>query len=105
MLMYHFGYWGWHGFWGFPGFWAFGWITAAIAIIPFWKICMRVGLSPWLSLLLLIPIVGWVFVYYLAFADWPGAHSPAGQGGATHAPSQPTAPPPGPGTGPSTPGR
>ncbi len=102
-MMYHFGFWGWHGFWGFPGFWAFGWIAAAIAIIPFWKICMRVGLSPWLSLLLVIPVVGWVFVYYLAFADWPGAHGAAG--GGTSAPGNLAPPPPGPGTGPTAPGR
>ncbi len=99
--MYHVGYWGWHGFWGFPGFWAFGWIAAAVAIIPFWKICMRVGLSPWLSLLLLIPMVGWIFIYYLAFADWPVAH--ARPGSDARAPGTPP-PPPGPGAGSTTPG-
>jgi hypothetical protein len=103
--MYHFGYWGWHGFWGFPGFWAFGWVAAAIAIIPFWKICMRVGLSPWLSLLLVIPLVGWVFVYYLAFADWPAEHGAASGSSGMRAPTDLTPPPPEPGTGPTTPGR
>ena len=52
MLMYHGFFPGWFGFWGF------GWpLMAAIAVIPFWRICTRVGHSPWLSLLILIPLV------------------------------------------------
>jgi hypothetical protein len=46
-------------------------IFAAIAVIPFWKICERVGHSPWLSLLVLIPLVNIIFIYYLAFGEWP----------------------------------
>ena len=65
-----------HGFYyGFHGFWLIG---AIIAIIPFWRICDRVGLSPWLSLLLLIPIVNIIFVYYVAFTDWPSQRGSSG---------------------------
>lgn len=86
--MYHYGYWGYHGFWGF------GWIAAIILIIPFWKICTRVGHSPWLSLLLIVPLANVIFVYWLAFSAWPGQRGGAGPGA--------TGFPPGPGTGGAT---
>lgn len=94
MFMYHYGYWGFHGFWGF------GWIAAIIAIIPFWKICSRVGLSPWLSLLLIVPLANLIFIYWLAFTQWPGTHSggPGAMGAGTgFAPGAgpPGGPPPG----------
>ena len=78
MLMYHYGYWGMNGFWGFS------WLAAIVAIIPFWKICTRVGLSPWLSLLLIVPLVNLIFLYWLAFSAWPierGGSGAAGGGG------------------------
>ena len=57
-----------HGYHGYGLVWP---IAAIISIIPFWRICVRVGLSPWLSLLLLVPIANIIFVYYVAFGDWP----------------------------------
>lgn len=58
-----------HG-WGFP------WLVfAVIGIIPFWRICTRVGHSPWLSLLIAVPLANIIFIYYLAFADWPSHKS------------------------------
>ena len=65
-----------HGFLGF--FWP---IAAIIAIIPFWRICDRVGLSPWLSLLLLIPLANIIFIYYLAFSEWPSQRGAGGTPG------------------------
>jgi len=49
-------------------FWLIG---AIIVIIPFWRICQRVGYNPWLSLLMALPLVNLIFLYVLAFADWP----------------------------------
>jgi hypothetical protein len=46
-------------------------IGALIAIIPFWRICARAGYSPWLSLLIVIPLVNVIFIYFLAFSAWP----------------------------------
>jgi hypothetical protein len=46
-------------------------ILLVVAVVPFWRICKRVGHSPWLSLLVLLPLVNLVFVYYLAFSQWP----------------------------------
>jgi hypothetical protein len=52
--------------------WGPSWlILAVIAVVPFWRICKRVGYSPWLSLLILVPLGNLVFIYYLAFAQWP----------------------------------
>jgi hypothetical protein len=48
-----------------------GLIGAIIAIIPFWRICGRVGYSPWLSLLVAVPLVNLIFIYFLAFSEWP----------------------------------
>jgi hypothetical protein len=52
----------------FFGVWLIG---AIIGIIPFWRICTRVGYSPWLSLLIAIPLINIIFIYFLAFSDWP----------------------------------
>jgi hypothetical protein len=52
--------------------WGMTWlICVIIGIVPFWRICSRVGYSPWASLLILVPLVNLVFIYYLAFAAWP----------------------------------
>jgi hypothetical protein len=67
-----------YGHHSFGPFWLIG---AIIAIIPFWRICQRIGWSPWLSLLMAIPLVNIIFVYILAFSDWPlqkGAVAPGG---------------------------
>jgi len=46
-----------------------------------------VGYSPWLGLLILVPLVNLFFIYYLAFSEWPAQKPSAGPGGATHAPT------------------
>ncbi|HEY8053626.1 MAG TPA: hypothetical protein VIE42_12585 [Steroidobacteraceae bacterium] len=57
-------------------------LVAAIAVVPFWRLCKRVGFSPWLSLLVVVPLVNLIFIYYLAFSDWPSQKgSPGGSVG------------------------
>ena len=46
-------------------------VLGAIAVVPFWRLCTRVGFSGPLSLLVLVPLANLVFVYFLAFAEWP----------------------------------
>jgi hypothetical protein len=60
---------------GFGIFWL---VMAAIAIVPFWRLCQRVGYSPWLSLLIVVPLLNIGFVYYLAFSKWPSQKSGSG---------------------------
>ncbi len=46
-------------------------VMAAVFLIPFWRICSKAGFSGWLSLFMLIPLVNLLFLYFLAFSDWP----------------------------------
>ena len=62
----------------FFGVWLIG---AIVAIIPFWRICRRAGLQPLLSLLIAIPLVNLIFIYYVAFTDWPSLRAPGAPGG------------------------
>jgi len=41
-----------------------------LTILPFWKIFSEAGFSPWLSLLMLVPIINFLVLYYVAFAKW-----------------------------------
>jgi hypothetical protein len=40
-----------------------------IAIVPFWKIFSRLGFSGALSLLMLVPVVNVIVLFYVAFTD------------------------------------
>ena len=46
-------------------------IWAAILIYPFWRISERVGYPGWISLLILVPGINIIYVYYLALSKWP----------------------------------
>ena len=45
-------------------------IGALLWILPFWFIFRKAGFSPWLSLLLFVPLVNLVMIYILAFSEW-----------------------------------
>jgi hypothetical protein len=45
-------------------------IMTAIYIIPFWFIFKKAGFSPWLCILLILPLVNIVMLYVLAFSEW-----------------------------------
>jgi len=50
----------------------FEWIFLIVLIvIPFWRLCSRIGQSKWLSLLALIPEAALILLWYIAFAKWP----------------------------------
>ena len=42
-----------------------------ISVLPFWLIFQKAGYPGALSLLMLIPVVHIVLIFFLAFADWP----------------------------------
>jgi hypothetical protein len=52
-------------------------IIAAIVVWPFWRICDRAGHPGILALLVFIPVVNLIFLYWLAFSDWPSLRKPA----------------------------
>lgn len=45
-------------------------ILTVVWMIPFWFIFKKAGFTPWLSLLLLLPLVNLVMLYVLAFTEW-----------------------------------
>lgn len=47
-------------------------VMAAVIIVPFWFIFSKAGYSKWLSLLMVIPLVNVLLLYFLAFTTWPG---------------------------------
>lgn len=46
-------------------------VTVAVKLLIFCKIFSKAGYSWALGLLILIPIVNIIMVFFLAFADWP----------------------------------
>jgi len=49
-----------------------GVIVLVLVIVPLWRICGRAGFSPALSLLAVIPLLGFfVVAAVLGFAEWP----------------------------------
>jgi len=53
------------------GHWLWMLLIAIVVVIPAWRICQRTGYSGWLGILILIPVLNLVLLYFLAFADWP----------------------------------
>lgn len=60
--MYGYGY-------GFGPLWML--IVAALVVLPFWRLFEKAGYSGWLGLLMLVPLVNILALYFLAFTDWP----------------------------------
>ena len=46
-------------------------VMAAVMVVPFWFIFSKAGYSKWLSLLMVVPIVNVILLYFLAFSKWP----------------------------------
>jgi hypothetical protein len=50
-------------------------VMISIAIVPLWMIAKRAGLNPAISLLTVVPFIGLIVMYYIAFAKWPNVPS------------------------------
>lgn len=46
-------------------------IIGIVFILPYWKIFSKAGFSGWMSLTQIIPILNFIILFYLAFAEWP----------------------------------
>lgn len=53
------------------GHWLWMLVVAVVVVIPVWRICRRTGYPGWLGILILIPVANLLFLYFLAFSDWP----------------------------------
>ncbi len=67
--MWHQSYWQYDWWW--TGHGLFMLLGLPIILVPVWMICRKAGFSGWLSLLVLIPLINLLLLYFLAFADWP----------------------------------
>jgi uncharacterized protein (DUF983 family) len=52
-------------------------ITAAVIAWPYCRVLSRLGFSPWLGLLVFVPIVNIVALWLFAYAKWPALGSRA----------------------------
>jgi hypothetical protein len=46
-------------------------ILAVLFVIPFWRIFGKAGFPPVFSLIMLVPVVNLIAIYFVAFAQWP----------------------------------
>ncbi len=46
-------------------------VVVAFYIVPFWRICSKMGYSGALSLLMFVPLVNLILYLFLAFSKWP----------------------------------
>lgn len=57
------------------GIWPFGplmmLVMVAAIVLPFWFIFSKAGYSKWLSLLMVVPLVNVILLYFLALSKWP----------------------------------
>jgi hypothetical protein len=57
------------------GIWPFGPLMmlamVAAIVLPFWFIFSKAGYSKWLSLLMVVPLVNVILLYFLALSKWP----------------------------------
>ncbi len=45
-------------------------IIGPVVIVPYWQIFKKAGFPPVLSLLVVVPLVNLVVMYYVAFSNW-----------------------------------
>jgi hypothetical protein len=46
-------------------------IIGIVFVLPFWRIFSKAGFSGWLSLAMVVPVLNFIAVCFLAFAEWP----------------------------------
>jgi len=46
-------------------------LMALVVVVPFWRIFSKAGFSGALSLLMFVPILNVIMIFFLAFAEWP----------------------------------
>ncbi len=51
-------------------FMIFGLVMFVVMIIPYWFIFKKAGFSPWLTLLMIVPLANIIILYVVAFSQW-----------------------------------
>lgn len=51
-------------------------VLVIVVLPPYWVIFKKAGFSPWLALLMYIPLANVILLYYVAFSSWKMAPAP-----------------------------
>ena len=54
----------------------FGIVANVVLFIPFWFIFKKAGFSPWLAVLMFVPLANVIILYVVAFSQWKVAPIP-----------------------------
>jgi hypothetical protein len=54
-------------------------ITAAVIVWPYSRVLSRLGFSPWLGVLVFVPVVNIIALWLFAYAKWPALREPSSQ--------------------------
>jgi hypothetical protein len=46
-------------------------VIVTVILVPFWRIFTKAGYPGALAVLMLVPLLNIVMLYFLAFAEWP----------------------------------
>lgn len=72
-------------------------IGILVTIIPYWFIFKKAGFSPWLCILMFVPLVNLIVLYVVAFSQWRVVPLAYGYPMQPPSPGYPMQPPPPPG--------
>ena len=48
----------------------FAFIATIILVVPYWFIFKKAGFSPWLAVLMFVPLANIIILYVFAFSEW-----------------------------------
>jgi len=48
----------------------FGMMATVVLVIPYWFIFKKAGFSPWLAVLMFVPLANIIILYVVAFSQW-----------------------------------
>jgi hypothetical protein len=48
----------------------FGLVASVVLVIPYWFIFKKAGFSPWLAILMFVPLANIIILYVVAFSQW-----------------------------------
>jgi len=54
----------------------FGLVASVVLVIPYWFIFKKAGFSPWLAVLMFVPLANIIILYVVAFSQWKVVPAP-----------------------------
>jgi hypothetical protein len=53
-------------------------VFGAVLVFPFWRIFSKAGFPGWYGLIMVVPLLNVLGLFYLALATWPAHHRDSG---------------------------